>query len=646
MASFANGLKMKICLSIVFLLILIMPAQFTLASTLTLEQQRKEFLYIEKLIKKGKSTQFHKRVALIKNYPLYSKLQYQWLKKNLRQTDRIKNFLKEYSQTRYASLLNYRWQIYLAKHKRWKQFLLQYEDETDTTLQCYFYWAKYKTGSKKEALLGARQLWVVGKSQPDECDPLFKVLKNSKYFAEDLLWQRFAAAVKNKKTGLAKYIKRSMSRENKKTADIWLKIHSNPGLIKKQALLDKNNKQSGLIFAHAIDRMANNNYKLAIKIWDARKNNFTIDKARFNQLEQRLAMSLAYRRESGAYQRLAQLEGADQVTKEWRVRTALLEQNWEHVERSIADLSQETQKKEKWQYWLARALEKTGKLKASGYIYDKLSTDRSFYGYLSAEKLKKDYQLSDHPVRMSTEMLEKFKQTLAFRIVAELLALDRPSEAKRQWWFSIKQLDKKDILIAAKYAQELNWTQTAIFTIAKAKYWDDVSLRFPIEYRKQVENNAKQQQLHPAVIYGLIRRESAFNEKAQSRAGARGLMQIMPRTGKQIAKELKEKLGHKKNLFKPDLNIKYGAYYYKQLLKQFNGRYALATAGYNAGSHRVKKWLPKGKAIDADIWVETIPLKETRAYVSAVLTYALIYQKQLGLTGLTMKDFSQQVSPS
>ncbi len=642
---FANGLKMKIRLSIVLLLILIVPLQVVLASQLTIEQQRKEFLRVEKLIQKGKYDSFYQAIKPLKNYPLYPGLEYQWLKKHLHQTDKIKAFLKNYPQTRYAGLLNYHWQHYLAKHKNWKQFLDQYTETKNTKLQCYYYRAQYHIGAKNEALLGAKKLWVVGKSQPDECNPLFKVLKASKYFTQDLLWQRFAAALKNKKTGLAKYIKRSMNRNNQQIAQRWLKIHNNPGLIKKPGLLNKNNTQSGLIFAHAVDRLASTDYRLAIKIWDARKNSFNINKTRFQQLEQRLAMSLAYRRDNRAYQRLTELKGADKSTKEWRVRAALAEQNWHHVEQAIVDLSQETQKKDKWQYWLARALEKTDKPKAADFIYSKLSTNRSFYGYLSAEKLEKDYQLSDHPIQVSREMLENFKQKVDFRVVAELHKLDRPKEAKRQWWYAIKKLDKNEILIAAKYAQQLNWTQTAIFTIAKAKYWDDVSLRFPVRYKKQVADNAKLQQLHPAIIYGLIRRESAFNEKARSPVGARGLMQIMPKTGQQIAKELNQRLGNIKRLFDPSTNIEYGTYYYKQLLDQFKGHYALAAAAYNAGPSRVNRWLPQKEPIAADIWIETIPFKETRAYVSAVLTYALIYQKRLGLTGLTMKDFTQKVNP-
>lgn len=264
---------------------------------------------------------------------------------------------------------------------------------------------------------------------------------------------------------------------------------------------------------------------------------------------------------------------------------------------------------------------------------------------MSAEKLNQDYQLSDTPIQVLPEMLTRFKNKKDFRIVAELIAVDKPKEARRQWWYALKKLNKKQILLAAKYAEELGWKQVAIFTLAKAKYWDDVAVRFPMAYKTQVQKNAQEQKLNPAIIFGLIRRESAFNKNAHSPVGARGLMQIMPKTGQQIARELKEKWSNKNKLFEPVTNVKYGAYYYKKLLDRFGGHYALAAAAYNAGPHRVNRWLPVDHKVAADIWIETIPFTETRAYVSAVLTYALIYQKQLKKNVLSMRDFMRDVLP-
>ncbi|MCK5888435.1 MAG: transglycosylase SLT domain-containing protein, partial [Methylococcales bacterium] len=109
-------------------------------------------------------------------------------------------------------------------------------------------------------------------------------------------------------------------------------------------------------------------------------------------------------------------------------------------------------------------------------------------------------------------------------------------------------------------------------------------------------------------------------------------------------KQFKEKLRNKNRLLNPSLNIRYGTFYYKQLLNQFNGHYALAAAAYNAGPHRVNHWLPEAGWLPADIWVETIPFNETRGYVAAVMTYSLIYQQLINKGGLAMADLMHDVS--
>ncbi len=132
-------------------------------------------------------------------------------------------------------------------------------------------------------------------------------------------------------------------------------------------------------------------------------------------------------------------------------------------------------------------------------------------------------------------------------------------------------------------------------------------------------------------------------------------MQIMPRTGKYIAKSLNERWRGSNSLYNPVTNIKYGAYYYQKLLTKFDGHYAIALAAYNAGPQRVKKWLPETETLPADIWIETIPYKETREYVVNVLAYALIYQQHsqsdnrpinnASENNLSMNDFTRDVSP-
>ena len=629
----------------VLFLIFLLPSHVVGMSKSTLLEQRDIFIQAEKLINKKKDSLFLKRAASIKNYPLYPYLQYQWLTKHLNKTSKIQDFLLIYGDTRYGKLLNKKWLAHLARAGDWNRFVKFYKPSRSTKLQCRYYWAQYQTGAKQEALEGAKSLWVVGKSQPSQCDAIFGKLKNSSLFTNELLWQRFGAALLKKNVKLAKYVQKLMSKKERKKANLWFKVHSNPSLVTNSGVVKQQNPQSGLIFAHGVRRLARKDVDRAMDVWDRRKGRFTIDSATTQSLEQKLAMKLALSRDERAYGRLEKLTLPETKAKEWRVRAALRLQNWPYVKESLAKLPKELQEKDTWRYWLARALEKTGQPAEANQHYVRLSKDRSFYGYLSANRLNKKYELADNPVQVTEQELEAFKLKTDFRVVAELLAVDKMWEAKRQWWHSIKRLDKEEILVAAKYAQQLGWVKESIFTIAKAKYWDDVSLRFPRFFEKQVHSNAKLQKLNPAVIFGLIRQESVFDKNAKSHVGARGLMQIMPKTGQYIARKLKRKWRGKNSLLNPNTNIKYGAYYYKHLLDKFNGHYALAAAAYNAGPHRVNRWLPEKGGLAADIWVETIPFKETRGYVSAVMTYSLIYQRQLKMDALTMGDLMHEVFP-
>ena len=114
--------------------------------------------------------------------------------------------------------------------------------------------------------------------------------------------------------------------------------------------------------------------------------------------------------------------------------------------------------------------------------------------------------------------------------------------------------------------------------------------------------------------------------------GALGLMQIMPATGKVIAKKLKVKYNNKDQLLNAETNVKFGTKYLNMMLSKFYKQPVLASAAYNAGGHRVRKWQPKDADMSADRWVESIPFNETREYVSNVLAYTAIYENRLGLT--------------
>jgi len=609
----------------------------------TQEQQRTDFLRAEKLIAQRDDEAFWVLSESLKNYPLYPYLQYQWLKNNLHQTGRILGFLTEYKDTRYAGLLRSQWLSYLAQHESWHEFLQHYQANGSSALECQFYWAKYQTGDVQLALNEAKRLWTVGSSLPKECDALASALSKSPLFTQELIWQRFELALKKDNVQLAEYLKRLL--KDQVIADVWLQIHKKPALIDSDTLRISPDWQGGRIFVHAVDRLAKTDPELAVQIWDNRKHRFAVDALTDQRMERRLALALAYAKNKKAYDRLSRLVNVDAEVREWKVRAALLEQNWQHIADALAGLTDQERLEPRWQYWQARSLAKAGDALQAQAVFNHLAEDRSFYGFLAADTVSKPYRLTDKPVMLSGNELEALAEESDFKMARELDFLDRIQEAQRQWWFAVKKLPKERLITAAKLAQQWQWDQVAVFTLAKADYWDDMELRFPVNYLSAVSNNAYRHNLDPAVIFGLIRQESVFDRYAESPVGARGLMQIMPKTGQQIARELREKWQSEASLFDPDINVKYGSFYYKQLLDRFNGHFALATAAYNAGPRRVGQWLPSGETVPADIWIETIPFKETRKYVSAVLSYIVIYQERTHRKALKIKDFMLDVLP-
>ena len=149
-------------------------------------------------------------------------------------------------------------------------------------------------------------------------------------------------------------------------------------------------------------------------------------------------------------------------------------------------------------------------------------------------------------------------------------------------------------------------------------------------YEELIAKQSAVQQLPPELVLGLVRRESLFDPEARSGVGARGLMQLMPATARKVARHRQERRFSTGKLYQPDLNLRYGTHYLRQLIDQYQGDKVLALAAYNGGPNNVKRWLKSRPTGAAALWVEMITYGETREYVQAVLSYAIIYRQLAG----------------
>ncbi len=239
------------------------------------------------------------------------------------------------------------------------------------------------------------------------------------------------------------------------------------------------------------------------------------------------------------------------------------------------------------------------------------------------------------PLPEDLEAKNKISHMPSIRRARELFILYGDYRARREWQYALRSMTNYQKQIAARLASEWGWYDRAIFAMAAAHAYDDLELRFPITYRDDIEKYAKKRNLDTGWIFALMRSESAFMEKVKSPAGALGLMQIMPATGRLTAKKIGLKKFRPSDLLIGKKNIVIGTAYMKEMLDKFNGNRILATASYNAGPGRSVKWSPRKDCKEPDIWVEQIPFNETRAYVKRVMFYASIYDWRL----------NQQITP-
>jgi peptidoglycan lytic transglycosylase len=159
------------------------------------------------------------------------------------------------------------------------------------------------------------------------------------------------------------------------------------------------------------------------------------------------------------------------------------------------------------------------------------------------------------------------------------------------------------------------------------EFWEKL---FPMPFSEELRSYAAQHDLDPFLVAALIRQESEFNPGARSRVGALGLMQIMPATGRLLARKDGVRLFSTRKLYNPDLSLRLGTLHLRGVLDQFQNRLELTLAAYNAGEHRVEKWLTWGAFDDPAVFVETIPFSETREYVQSVMRNMAVYRMLYG----------------
>lgn len=508
-------------------------------------------------------------------------------------------------------------------------------------LRCYYLRA-WMDKRPHDATEGGRILWLSGHSRPPACDPLFDALRKSGTIDDDAVWQRLQMALHAGNPGLARYLGKMLDSKHQQAAEDALKAWQDPEkwLARLSESPDDSKKPAATA---ALFHLAGNDPATALKWLKRTADTPDIidesDRAELHRLIAHRALIHDIKDLRPWLDRWLTDHGdADMI--EQRARLAVQEQDWKGLTDWISRLPVAEQKNAHWQYWLGRAWHKQREDKLAYHAFRHAASQRSFYGFLAAKRLGQDFALNRQaPPQADPDRQGKLASRDDMQRVALLQQAGADGLAEDEWRQILYHSDADQRLAMAAYASSHDWYHLAIKAALGGDSHDVLAWRFPAAYRKAFHSAATRHDLDPWLLMAVARRESSFNPAAHSPVGAVGLMQVMPKTAERVADVADDAavtgVGPD-DLRNPDTSIELGSAFLAALLNRFQDNRIEALAAYNAGPHRVMQWLPD-KPVPFDVWIESIPYRETRDYVQAVLAYRLILERLHG-------DDQQQVA--
>ncbi|MBA59795.1 MAG: hypothetical protein CMQ40_11595 [Gammaproteobacteria bacterium] len=601
------------------------------SNSIDLMEQRTEYKRALDLLKTNQFTKFSKTKPKLKNYILYPYLDY---KEKIYRISRFKEkdilkFVGDYSDTPLTQPLIEHWLRNLARRGHWKTFLRNYDKRKKPSreLECHRSYALYKKSSRKEGLEKAAQLWTVGFSQPKECDPVFYLLNSKGEITADRAWTRLGLSIKANERQLAKYLLRYIDQNRQKDAANYRLVHSRPSTIRNIENFSSDSPSNREVVLHGINRLSRTNPAIALKLMNEYRKKLKFKDNALEQTYRKIGISLA--RMAKDYELIESLPiklRAHPDLVEARIRQSLRLKDWGNAIVLINLLPEEEKKSQKWRYWKARVLDFSGDpadRRIAHSIYQELSEVRSYYGFLSADIIGSPYNYQHQISDISFEETKKLENIPGIKRSLELFALGERSKARQEWYLAVSGFSETESKIASRLAIRWGWHKASIQTMIMTESWDNLDERFPTAYKDVFTKYARQKNLPVEWSLAVARQESAFMPDAKSRAGARGLMQLMPSTARLVAKGIGTSYSKNRRLLEIDLNIKLGTTYLRWMLDRYNNNRILASAAYNAGPGNVDKWI--NPQVPFDVWIEIIPFPETRNYVKNVLAFSAIY---------------------
>lgn len=584
---------------------------------------------------KGRIERFNTYAAKIPaDHPLAPYIQYWHLKSNSPSVEAQFDFIARYPDSHLSDRLRGDLARQFGKEENWPAFRTQYLAlaKPDQELQCFEMRARLGEGDKeveKEGLV----LWRTPRDLPSSCDPLFSVLSERGLLTLEDRLIRLRLSLDANNLRLAREIDARLPEESRMDMDALARAQRKDEKLLATPAERRAQREAAL---HALTQIAKEDPALAAKLWEQHQSAFVENEQRYGWGQ--IGMHAARRHDANTLSWFARA-GVPQSEAQllWKARATLRAGQWPETYRTIMAMPESLQNEPVWRYWKARALKAMNATYPANILFARLSQELSYYGLLAEEELPAKLEARPAEYKVTPDDMKAVEAMPAFQRALLLRKLGDAGNAVAEWDRALRGQDDRMILAAAELARRENWYDRAIITADKTRENHDFDLRYLAPYRDLATTFAQDNGLDEAWVFGLMRQESRFVEYARSVAGAQGLMQIMPSTAKWISGQLGLKKNAHREVAKPENNIRFGTYYLKRIFDSLDQSPVLATAGYNAGPGRARKW-QADTPLEGAIYVENIPFAETRDYVKKVLTNAMFYRARFGGVSQPLKD--------
>jgi soluble lytic murein transglycosylase len=468
-------------------------------------------------------------------------------------------------------------------------------------------------------------LWLTLLEPPDACYPVLEALIWEKRVLADEVWLRVRRQVEASKIAAARYSTNYLPPSQTPTPAQFDAAIDKPMPVLAKLPANWSEKRLGReLAAIAIQRIARNDPRMAAEQLEKLAPKMEESERTWAWGQIGWQAALRHLPESvGWYRKTGNAPLSDEVAQ-WKVRAALRVHDWGMVRATIEKMPPTLAALPEWTYWLGRAYKAGGQTTEADALFQKISGQPNFYGNLADDELDRPIRVPPKAAMLTRDEVVAAAGNPGLKRALALIRVNMRVEGGREWNWTLRGMTDRELLAAAELAERNHVYDRAIAAADRTKNEHDYSLRYMAPFNEQVRPAAQKQSLDDAWVYGLMRQESRFITNAKSTVGASGLMQLMPATAKWVASKIGLANYSQSRVNETEVNLLLGTSYMRMVMESLDNHPVLASAAYNAGPGRARRWRAD-RPLEGAIYAETIPFNETRDYVKKVMSNAVYY---------------------